>query len=749
MQFKFYWPLWLLIILLLFSAGGAVGTYLALSTPRLPRITKIGLIGLRVLAILALIFCLIQPVRIEQENINPVSNLLVLIDSTSSMSLVDAKIKNTSRLSSRLEVVEKWLFENDLGHAFSAKSNLHGRIEPQFYQFWDDQISKIAPDLGANFSLPKGYETDLQSSINQVVLQWRGQPLAGIILISDGGHNVGTIDFEEIRKLQIPIYTLGVGNENQPSDVQIKKIEVNPIVYVGQKTPLRVSVYQKGFDRQKTDISLRNNSNIVYSKTITFADETPLGGQIIDFEIEPKVEGSLTYTIQLPILEGEAIAENNQKSVTIRAVKSKLMVLLVDGYPRWEYTFLKRTLKKNVDTEVKGMILQNSPPFPTNSDIKSIEAFPTKIEDLLKYDIVVLGDLSSNQLSIDQKRILVDYVQQFGRSVVFLSGTVSLGNKGLLNSELADILPILAPKGSLLFSETEVDLKLTTLGQQHSSMQLSPDFDQNQKIWHNLPALSGWFRNFELKSSAVVLAEHESASAPILTYFQSGLGKSLLLSAEGSWRWAFESTLQKSVVDQITSSSHYTRFWLQTIRWLSARASNNPIHLTSARMNYQIGQTVELIVYAYDANFMPMTQAEIKLDIIPSDNLSFQLPTDEISEGVYRSTFTASTTGRYIIQASISNSEDEIEIQVDSNTSEFERPYLDKKLMSTLASGTGGIYHQIDNISAEKLTDLIPNPSKPVYQTVEHQLWDHPLIFLFVLILLGGEWLWRKRCGLI
>ena len=69
--------------------------------------------------------------------------------------------------------------------------------------------------------------------------------------------------------------------------------------------------------------------------------------------------------------------------------------------------------------------------------------------------------------------------------------------------------------------------------------------------------------------------------------------------------------------------------------------------------------------------------------------------------------------------------------------------------MSTLASGTGGIYHQIDNVSAEELADLISAPSKPVYQTVEYQLWDHPLIFLFVLTLLGGEWLWRKRCGLI
>ena len=748
MQFKFYWPLWLLIILLLFSAGGTIGAYLALSTPRVSRITKAGLIGLRLLAILVLIFCLTQPIRIGQESINPVSNLLVLIDTTSSMGLVDVQEKNTNRLRSRLEVVRKWLFENDLGRTFSARSDLYGRIEPQFYQFWDDQITKIVPDSGTNSFLPKGYETDFQASINQAALEWRGQPLSGIILISDGGHNVGAIDFEEIRQLQTPIYTLGVGNENQPSDVQIKKIQVSPIVYVGQKAPIRATVYQRGFSRQKTEISLRNESNSISSKTITFADETTTLDQTIDFEIEPKAEGSLTYTIQLPVLEGEATAENNQKSVTIRAVKSKLMVLLVDGYPRWEYTFLKRTLKKNVDTEVKGMILKNSPPFPTNSDIKSIEAFPTKIEDLLKYDIVVLGDLSSNQLSIDQKRILVDYVQQFGRSVVFLSGAVSLGNKGLLNSELADILPILAPKGCL-FSETEVDLKLTPLGQQHSSMQLSLDFDQNQKNWHNLPALSGWFRNFELKSSAIVLAEHESESIPILTYFQSGLGKSLLLSAEGSWRWTFESPLQKSMVDQISSGSHYSRFWLQTIRWLSSRVSNNPIHVTSDRINYQIGETIELIVYAYDANFMPMTQAEIKLNVIPSDNLSFQLSADEIGTGVYRSTFTANTTGRYIIQASASNSEDEIEIQVNSNTSEFDRPYLDKELMSTLASGTGGIYHQIDNVSAEELADLISAPSKPVYQTVEHQLWDHPLIFLFVLTLLGGEWLWRKRCGLI
>ena len=591
MQFKFYWPFWLLLILLLISGGLAISTYLSLKQPRIAKLTKFGLIGLRLLSIFVLLFCLVQPIRIEQKDITPVPNLLLLVDTTSSMGLPDAKIKGVEKLVSRLEAVKNWFSENDLVRVFSNGTNLSDKIKPHFYQFSDDQLSTI--DIGTNVNMftPLGQKTNFQAAINQTILQWRGQPVAGIVLISDGGHNVGSIDLDQIQQLNIPIYTLGVGNAIPPSDVAVEKIEVSPIVYVDQKTNLRAIIHQRGFDHQKAEIRLKNSSATIASERITFTENMveskPVSRQIIDFDIKPKTEGTLTYTVQLPRLSGEVTTENNQKTITIRAVKSKLTVLLVDGHPRWDYAFLKRDLTQNADIEVEGIVLQTPPPFPINSDMKPAQTFPTQAINLLRYDVIVLGDLSSNQLSVDQQQALIDYVQQLGRSIVFLSGKTALGVNGLVNSRLSQLLPIIAPNGCLL-KPTEVDLVLTNDGQYHPVMQLGSSVNLNQKIWQNLPTLSGWFEQFELKSNAVPLAEHKSSSTPILIYQQSGLGRCLMLAATGSWQWSFQPNQIANSNEQL-SNAHYTRFWSQAIRWLAVRATNNLIHLTTDRVNYQVG----------------------------------------------------------------------------------------------------------------------------------------------------------------
>ena len=70
--------------------------------------------------------------------------------------------------------------------------------------------------------------------------------------------------------------------------------------------------------------------------------------------------------------------------------------------------------------------------------------------------------------------------------------------------------------------------------------------------------------------------------------------------------------------------------------------------------------------------------------------------------------------------------------------------------MTILADNTGGIYRPLETISAKELVDLIPTTrQQSIYQPIEHQLWNHPLILLFAVILLGSEWFWRKRCGLV
>jgi hypothetical protein len=283
-------------------------------------------------------------------------------------------------------------------------------------------------------------------------------------------------------------------------------------------------------------------------------------------------------------------------------------------------------------------------------------------------------------------------------------------------------------------------------------MQLVTDPDQNQQIWKDLPALSGWFSGFELKSGAITLAKHVRGQSrvPILTYQQSGLGKCLLLSAEGSWRWAFQTALDNNQTKaENLLGSPYARFWTQTTRWLASRASAKPIHLTTDQVSYQMGEEVKLTIYAYDSNAMPLTDARIQIDVSPDQQPTFQLSAIEIGDGIYGVAFTTNTDGSYTIKAVASVGSDQIEIRVESPTVEFEKPYLDQDLMMQLAESTGGFYRPLVGVNSAEFADLIPDQRKPVFEIVAHQLWDHPLILILAVGLLGAEWFLRKRRGLV
>ena len=57
---------------------------------------------------------------------------------------------------------------------------------------------------------PKGTLTDIASAIRETVQAWRGQPNAGIVLITDGAHNTSRFSVEDIAALNTPVYAIGV-----------------------------------------------------------------------------------------------------------------------------------------------------------------------------------------------------------------------------------------------------------------------------------------------------------------------------------------------------------------------------------------------------------------------------------------------------------------------------------------------------------------------------------------------------------
>jgi hypothetical protein len=68
-------------------------------------------------------------------------------------------------------------------------------------------------------------------------------------------------------------------------------------------------------------------------------------------------------------------------------------------------------------------------------------------------------------------------------------------------------------------------------------------------------------------------------------------------------------------------------------------------------------------------------------------------------------------------------------------------------LLERLAEETGGRYFHADNTG--DLLDSISYSGRGVTVVEERELWDMPIILLFVLGLMGGEWVYRRRRGLV
>ena len=126
-----------------------------------------------------------------------------------------------------------------------------------------------------------------------------------------------------------------------------------------------------------------------------------------------------------------------------------------------------------------------------------------------------------------------------------------------------------------------------------------------------------------------------------MIFQRSGLGKSLLIAAEGLWNWGF------GVWNFKDEDDTYPRFWGQMIRWMATRTDTKRINVTTDLTTYSVGDEVQIIAYAYNESYQPMVAADLKIEVTPPDGKDFQVRTgiNPQSLGTYRAQFRANQKG--------------------------------------------------------------------------------------------------------
>ena len=91
---------------------------------------------------------------------------------------------------------------------------------------------------GKQSLVPRGTETRIGDAILALVDKERGGPIAGIVVMTDGGNNAGiecSVATQAARVAGIPLYAVGLGSDQQPVNARVVDLEAPKRVYPGRQ----------------------------------------------------------------------------------------------------------------------------------------------------------------------------------------------------------------------------------------------------------------------------------------------------------------------------------------------------------------------------------------------------------------------------------------------------------------------------------------------------------------------------------
>jgi len=716
-------PIFLIIIASYLKLRGPEGKYRAI------------LVALKGLAVLTLTLALLEPTLIFSEKVRRKPELILLVDTSRSMSIEDDGEKRIDRVKKALSngILERLNDRFEL-HGYTFGSSLRSSLDVEKLEADDDS-------------------TQIISSLFSAVNAWRGRLIAGVVLLSDGADTSGR---PLPRKFPVPIYAVGVGSPRPPKDIRITSISIPPIAYVGHTTEVNAFIENLGYDGEKIQVTLKGNEDKPEVRKLT-----ELRGRIVrvKFQLKPSVEGDFTYTLSLPTLPGEVSSENNSKVFSLKVVKSKLRVLLIESTPRWEFAFLKRALEGDPSVKPDYLILPRRKSPGTVPSLKGsvpieggLEGLPAPGK-LTRYDVLVIGDLDSLSLTKGEFESIVRYVSS-GGGVIFLPGKNSMGPRGLTGTPLARLLPIsIPPQGCILRSE-EFNPTLTREGMYHPVVRLGGTKEENLVAWKNLPPLEGLFTGFSPKSGASILAIYRvETDLPVVLFQRYGSGKVLFINGAGLWGWDFKvwGALAGRPRD---SNTPYRRFWAQAIRWIGTRTTAKLVSASLSRKIFQLGDRCDLTVRVYDETFTPLKNAQVEVTLKTPYGRELPLEVEEVegTAGVYTVSYKFLREGSYqfSVRARYGGAmlgEDSVRCEVRRSTLEFEKLYLDEGYLKKLAEISGGRYIGLKDL--DHLPKMIKTKDEFITLQREREIWDTPLLLGVVALILSAEWILRKRRDLM
>jgi hypothetical protein len=754
---------------------------------------RVILSALRISLLLCLLILLLRPVLAFTMEASIRRSLPILVDASGSMKIQDPRLdeKDLKRAaiamgkldprggldqplapanSSALKLVPRIdLLRGVLrNERLNLKRKLEEQLDLEVFPFGDDLQEEVAAANSASAQAedpasakrdgldqinPSAQSTAIGDAIRGLLLRKRGQALAGIFVATDGANNVGIPPLEAARLARqenVPLYIYGTGITS-PRDIIVGSLLTQEVAFIKDELPLTVRVRGQGLPGTKATLELTlapadgTEGAVVASKELQFENDDDV---VVPLTFTPEKEGDYVLTASIAAREDEASRENNSVTQRLRVVDSRVRLLYVETTPRWEFRYLQNVFTRDRRLQPKFVLFEADAGASEGENSPFLSAVPATREDLFKFDLIILGDVSPKAFTQEQLTALEEFVQKFGGSLLFIAGprhapTSFPGTvfEKLLPAELDVAALLAAPPAS------GSTVELTAQGRSNPMLKLSSNEEESAEIWRGFGKIYWSARVLRAKPAAQVLLVdadptrgNRHGKLVISALHQYGLGQVMYMGTDNTWRW------RRNAGDRF-----YPILWGQIAQKLGLHhilGGSKRTQLSVDKKSYTTGERVTVYARIYGTDFAPVQEPSIGGSYTvrvanspgPTQDVTLRAVPDQ--PGMYRGDFMAMSPGTHAFSTQ-NDPATSIEFDVKEPKFESGETAMNETLLRQIAEASGGAFFREENLW--QLPATISSKAERVTNTVDGEFWSSPLSFLVLLLIGSAEWLLRKR----
>jgi len=376
------YPLWLAIFAVLLGVGYALFLYFRNDNVAFEKRSRIVMASLRGLAMTLLAFLLLAPMlkMIRKQTDKPV--IIFSIDNSESVKSGKDADFYTAEYPKQLQKII-----DELAKDYDVDAYLVG----------DENKSADKTNAAPDFS---DKSTNLSALFDDISLLYANRNVGAVVMLTDGIYNSGANPYYAAQKTNFPVYTVGLGSDEQATDLLIADIVHNKEVLKGNRAPVEVKIQAGKLAGKTAKLTVSGDKGEVFSKTLQISGNQYF--ETVSFLVDAAQPGLKKFRVDLDELDGEVTHKNNHAQFIIRVIESKDKIAIVYDAPHPDVAAIRSALELSENYDVV---------------VKSVDEFKDNPSD---FGLVILHQLPSSKHPASS---LLSQIRKSGVSSLYIIGT--------------------------------------------------------------------------------------------------------------------------------------------------------------------------------------------------------------------------------------------------------------------------------------------------------------------------------------